>query len=710
MQSKNQMKTKALQYLLTYGFSVFPVKQDKTPYIASWKKYQTQLPTEEEVNNWWASYPSANIGIITGKISGITVVDLDLYKDKANKNIDDSKKINSKKTLQDILLDINKKFPKTYTVKTGNNGLQLYYKYTEGLSISANAYPDLPNVDIRSDGGYVVAPPSMTNYIDKNTKETKGGLYEVIDDSAFADFPTSLFKQKKAKKKLVDLTNISTGSRNSSMASVIGTIILPLEESKFLTDGWNAVQAINATYNPPLPMDELTTTFNSIVEKERQRRAEKYKNIEELDLLYVIKNKEKVFILNTENICRVLVGHSYFKGRFRIDNFKCLLEIKPHKTDKWRALEDADSIDIQTSISILFPSFAKVGKEMVYDAIVKVSKDNAIDSASDYIRSLVWDGSPRLKNWLREVYGAPDDKYHTAVASNWFKGLVKRITNPGCKFDYVLVLEGQQGTGKSTSLSVLGGSMDQNWHVETTMSTDTKDFFMQFEGKAIIEFSEGETLSRTEVKRLKAIITMQSDKYRPPYERTSKDFPRRCVFAMTTNQTEYLKDETGNRRWLPVAVLLKKCNVDWLRDNRDQLLAEAYHRLSVLKETVYEFPEEETVAQQQQRRIHDANEDLISDWYWNKLTILQRKEGITIHQVYRDVLCGGFPTRSINKHEEMSISSTLKDAMRLEKRQVMRDYVRIVRWYNPKEEVDELGNSIVQSETDKLVVEIYDKW
>jgi len=414
----------------------------------------------------------------------------------------------------------------------------------------------------------------------------------------------------------------------------------------------------------------------------------------DLDLLFKTnKEGEKIFIQNTENISRVLSKHDNFKGRFRYDEFKNTLEILPTKTNKWRNIEDNDAVNIQTAISILFPCFALVGKTMVYEAMIKVAKENAIDSASDFIKSLKWDNTARLDNWLTKTYGTPNDEVHKAIGSNWLKGLVKRIIEPGCKFDYVLVLEGQQGVKKSTSLSVLGG----DWHVETTMSTDTKDFFMQFQGKAIIEFSEGETLSRTEVKRMKAIITMQKDKYRPPYERTSQDFPRRCVFAMTTNQEEYLKDETGNRRWLPVAVKLPEANIEWLQENREQLFAEAYHRVFNLNETIYEFPDE-IFSMQKERQIRDPNEDLIRNWYYGTLTKEKRKEGITVFQVYRDALHGSFPSKPMSKYDEMSIAGVLKDAMKLDKKREMVNGIRLTRWYDgedTKKEEEELTEDAV---------------
>lgn len=398
-----------------------------------------------------------------------------------------------------------------------------------------------------------------------------------------------------------------------------------------------------------------------------------------LDLLFTMKGKDiKVFTLNTENICRVLNQHKSFNDTIRYDKFSNQIEIKENGI--WREFGVGDEIIIQTKISILFPFFGTVNKQMVFDAIVKVARDNSIDSAIDYLKSITWDNTARLDHWLAHTYGVPDDEYHRAVASNWLKGLVKRLVVPGSKFDYVLVLEGEQGAKKSSSLGVLGGE----WHVETAMSTDNKDFFMQFPGKAIIEFSEGETLSRTEVKRMKAIITMQKDRYRLPYARTTQDFPRRCVFAMTTNDNEYLKDETGNRRWLPVATIFPEANIEWLTENRDQLFAEAYHRVITLKETTYEFPKEKTREVQDSRMVTDPNADLIAEWYYTVLTDTDRANGITAHRVFNECLHKNYGGAPMKKWEQMMISNILKKNLGLTMERKMVHKVQANRWFGDK--------------------------
>ena len=404
----------------------------------------------------------------------------------------------------------------------------------------------------------------------------------------------------------------------------------------------------------------------------------------EFDFLQSLKGKKFVPSLCVENIVEVLRKHPQFKGTLRKDEFTGKGEIK--EKGKWRQFVDVDAIVIQTKISRLFDDFQLVSKGMVFDAIDFMFLENRYDSVKDFLTALTWDGAPRLDTWLCDAYGVEDNIYHRAVASNWMKGMVKRMMYPGCKFDYVLVLEGEQGRKKSTSLNVLGGQ----WYLETVMDTNTKDFFMQFYGKAIVEFSEGETLSRTEVKRMKAIITTQVDTFRAPYERAMQDHPRRCVFAMTTNTSEYLKDETGNRRWLPVETK-RESDIEWIEKNREQLFAEAYHRAITLKETVWEFPEEETREQQNTRRISDPNEQVVVDWYLS-LPQYKKQEGVTTLNAFVEGFNNNMGSKKMSRSDEMSIANVFKDTLRLVKQRNMRDGIRMYRWY-PEGHVQELIES-----------------
>jgi putative DNA primase/helicase len=647
----------------------------------------------------WATYAvakktSSDVGIVFTPDQTVLGIDIDHC-------LTDNKITHEEKnTIADLILEAD-----TYTeLSPSGEGLHLIFKidsalaltsnkkapyeaYTSGryFTFTGNCYGEERDVrTVSTEEALRIL--AIIGYPWKQPAQSDVGQSALVISSSLSDEKviTKMFKAKGGEK-VKDLYNGSLADHKDDASSADMALCSHLafwcgKDASQMERLWLASPLGQRTKTQDRADYRIRTIGNAIkactsVYETQQMKMEKENP--DLNLLYITgKDGAVKYLQNTENMCRILRHHKDFLGTLRYDSFKNILET--FVNNKWKTIDDNDAVRFQTEISILFPGwFGGVGKLMIYDAMIKVAKENEIDSAADFIRSIVWDKKDRLDSWLTSVYGVPDDVYHRAVGSNWMKGLVKRIVSPGCKFDYVLVLEGEQGSKKSTSLSVLGS----DWHVETTMSTDSKDFFMQFQGKAIIEFSEGETLSRTEVKRMKAIITMQSDKYRPPYERTSQDFPRRCVFAMTTNQSEYLKDETGNRRWLAVAVILPEADVEWLQENRDQLFAEAYHRVHVLNESTWEFPREETLAAQQARRVSDPNEDIISEWYYSKVSDSDQEEGVTIDRCFKEALHGNFVTKPITKFEQMSIATVFREVLKLDKRRAMIGGQQSTRWY-----------------------------
>ena len=334
-------------------------------------------------------------------------------------------------------------------------------------------------------------------------------------------------------------------------------------------------------------------------------------------------------LLVTENICRVIEFDDSISCRFRLNDFSHMVEALTG--DEWQNLQDKDVLETQRYISTNYQAFARVSKEMIVDAIKLTASKNTVNPPRDYLTGLVWDGTPRIKFWLQTVYGVPNEPVYQAMGSNWLKGLVKRVLSPGCQFDEVLVLEGPQGYRKSTSLRVLGSP----WHVESTLSTDDKDFYMLLARNIIVEFSEGDIVGRTSARKLKAIITKTEDSFRPPYEHGIITFKRGCVFAMTTNDSDYQKDDTGGRRWLPV-VLEHEADIDYLEENRDQLYAEAVYRVRVKKESTHEYPQEALRALQQEKQETDEYEDLVHMWYHTKIDNARRAEGVTILDLFKE--------------------------------------------------------------------------
>lgn len=200
---------------------------------------------------------------------------------------------------------------------------------------------------------------------------------------------------------------------------------------------------------------------------------------------------------------------------------------------------------------------------------------NPFDPVRGYLSGLSWDRIPRIDTWLTDYLGVKDTPLVRAMGAKWLISAVARIYQPGCQADHVLVLEGQQGIGKSSVLRALTGAA---WFTDVELDVSSKDGTMMNAGVWIRELSELAGMRKAEIERVKAFLTRRVDKYRPPYGRHNIEIPRRMVFAATTNPTNYLNDPTGARRFWPV--WCAKADVVSIADARDQLWAEARERYS----------------------------------------------------------------------------------------------------------------------------------
>jgi predicted P-loop ATPase len=189
-----------------------------------------------------------------------------------------------------------------------------------------------------------------------------------------------------------------------------------------------------------------------------------------------------------------------------------------------------------------------------------------------YLDTLKWDGVARLDRWLTTYLGVPQSNYAHAVGSRWMLSAVARIYRPGAKANCCLILEGPQGIRKSTALRTLAGE----YFTDELADLGSKDAALQIRGVWIVEIAELDSLARSEVASIKAFMSRTSDRFRPPFGKRVIECPRQCVFAGTVNHTEYLRDETGGRRFWPV--LCGAMDVDALARDRDQLWAEAKDR------------------------------------------------------------------------------------------------------------------------------------
>jgi predicted P-loop ATPase len=211
------------------------------------------------------------------------------------------------------------------------------------------------------------------------------------------------------------------------------------------------------------------------------------------------------------------------------------------------------------------------------DALRLVAEENGFDPVRDYADSCQWDGIPRLSDFLHDFAGAADDEYTRTVARILFISLLARTYHPGCKADQVVVLEGEQGCGKSTLCASLVPNED--WFADPALQLHGKDADKAngelISRLVVVEMGELAGLRSGDSRYIKTFLSKQSDYFRAPYATCPETWPRRCIFIGTTNESEYLADPTGGRRFLPVRV--GQIDIPGFLAVRDQLWAEARH-------------------------------------------------------------------------------------------------------------------------------------
>lgn len=317
-------------------------------------------------------------------------------------------------------------------------------------------------------------------------------------------------------------------------------------------------------------------------------------------------------IPNLANHVAVLREHPRFAGRFWYDAFHQDIRTM-WDGDQPRPWVDSDRLRLAAALQAEH-GLVKFTDDLVEKAVIAIAQGDVRDELVEWLRSLKWDGTTRLDGWLSQVVGAPSDAYHQAVGRNFLLSMVARALHPGCKADCMPVFEGAQGSNKSTMLSVIGGP----YFAELTESLDTKDFFIVLQSKWLVEVAELDAFRRSDVTRIKQLLTSQKDRCRLPYTRRAVDMPRRVIFAGSTNETAYLRDSTGARRFWPVQVAA--IDLAWLRENREQLFAEAVV-LFDKGATWWEVPLDAAKEQAELRREIDAWETRIADYCIGRATV-----------------------------------------------------------------------------------------
>lgn len=279
-----------------------------------------------------------------------------------------------------------------------------------------------------------------------------------------------------------------------------------------------------------------------------------------------------------ENVVLVLENDPYLKGKLAFNAFSTRqiivgnLPWRRMRTGKyWTDTDDAN-------VRLYFERCYKiVGATKIEDGLKVVFERNVFHPVREYLLGLVWDGRRRVETVLRDFLGAGETGYVRAVSRKFLVGAVARAMNPGIKFDTAIIFIGPQGLGKSTFIEKL--AKNKEWYSDSFGSLENNRATEQIQGKWLIEMPELSGMKKTEVSEMKHFMSQNTDTYRPAYAKRVADFPRQCIFIGTTNETDFLSDVTGNRRYWPVN-LFGGCpwysvHVD-LDGMVDQIWAEAY--------------------------------------------------------------------------------------------------------------------------------------
>ncbi len=317
-----------------------------------------------------------------------------------------------------------------------------------------------------------------------------------------------------------------------------------------------------------------------------------------------------------DNVLIILENDPNLKGKLAFDEFAnrgLALGALPWdgRTER-RVWGDPDDAGLLHRLEHVYG--IQISDKRMYAAMTLCAQRHKFNDVKEYLTSLQWDGANRLDTLLTDYLGANDNVYTRAVIRKALVAAVARVMTPGIKYDYMPIFAGPQGIGKSTFLRLLG----RRWYSDSLQTFEGKEASEMIQGVWINELGELNGLSKSETNAVKQFLSRTEDIYREPYGRRTGVYPRRCVFFGTTNDSEFLKDRTGNRRFWPVDVGVQPTTKNIFQDLEDeapQIWGEAYFYWQ-LGEPLYLTGEAEALSIQEQEahRESNAKEGIIRDF------------------------------------------------------------------------------------------------
>lgn len=592
-----------------------------------------QATTDEEtIRRWWAQFPDANIGIATGERSGLLVVDVDPKNGGAG-------------TWTRITLEHDLP-PLTVTTNTGSGGWHLFYSRPKSAApIKSKANAIKPGIDTRCDGGYVVAPPSL--HVSGNRYAFREGagpadsevqpcppwmlemLYpepakpkqQHLPSSAEDGWLLTAFKAANLVRRELGPDRCavrcpweaehSTPAGNNDSATIVFRPSANRTMGHFHCSHAHCNSRALADIKTVLPkeaQDAANKAYPATPQAQPEQQTEDWQS--DLirkpngDLDPAVSNV--VSILSNDEQWRGVLAHDEFAGRsiFRRQPpwYAEDAPASPHEQ-----IDDADDVRLTSWLHRRYN--LKVGTTTAHDGLEIVCQRHGYHPVRTYLLALTWDGVQRLPTFASVYLGSPSDAHYQSAPLRWFIAAAKRVFEPGCQSDSILVFEGDQGMGKSRMLRTLAGDA---WFADEIGDPSNKDAAECLRGKWIIEIGELRWKKSDEDTR-KAFISRRVDHYRPAYGRRAVDIPRQNVIAASTNETNWQTDATGARRYWVVSC--GQIDQSALERDRDQLWAEAVVRYQAGEPS---WLQEDEVPQQksamEERREVDPWEDKIEPW------------------------------------------------------------------------------------------------
>lgn len=352
-------------------------------------------------------------------------------------------------------------------------------------------------------------------------------------------------------------------------------------------------------------------------------------------------NQHKTPHLNLNNAALVLECDPLYKDSLYFDVF---LQRVIRQNSPAREWGDADDLEVTRHFQSVL-GMPRMGRDIVSQAVIAVAHKRQRNCVREWVDKIQWDGQARIEQFFADYMGAENNEYAQCASRNFWLSIAARIHVPGCKVDNMIVLEGAQGAGKSTALHIIGGE----WFTEQHESAaNPKAFAEILQGKLLVEISEMDSFHKAEVTRVKQTISCSSDRFRASYSRHAADHPRTCVFVGTTNREDWSRDETGARRFWPIACT-GRVNLEGIRSNRDQLFAEAKTRY-LAGEDYWKMPLVATRREQEARFQSDP-------WLPKIEHVLKGKAEVTTNQIMEEM---GIELLRRGKQEQMRVGTILR--------------------------------------------------